>query len=116
MVAKKVPAVAFDMLQASPCAMQGQAGRRCILAAQHLVWESPGLARPARHGPKKGPKEEGLNTIWLLPLAQSSALNLVAAGSSSSSVLRVSTARQHLLLPREPIESCQALCFGDHSK
>jgi len=32
-----------------------------------------GLARPARSflllAQKKGPKEEGLNTIWLLPLA-----------------------------------------------
>jgi len=35
--------------------------------------EPAGLARPARSflllAQKKGPKEEGLNTIWLLPLA-----------------------------------------------
>jgi hypothetical protein len=36
--------------------------------------EPAGLARPARSflllAQKKGPKEEGLNTIWLLPLAR----------------------------------------------
>jgi hypothetical protein len=43
-----------------------------IIGATEL--QPAGLARPARSflllAQKKGPKEEGLNTIWLLPLAR----------------------------------------------
>jgi len=39
-----------------------------------VAGQPAGLARPARSflllAQKKGPKEEGLNTIWLLPLAR----------------------------------------------